>query len=55
MKADGSYLIIEVKGDNKLDDAVVLAKKEYAKQIATANNIEYLMIPGSAAKERLDI
>lgn len=27
---DGSYQLIEVKGDNKIDDEVVLAKKETA-------------------------
>lgn len=54
-KEDGSYVIIEVKGDNKLDDAVVLAKKEYAKQIASASNMEYIMVPGSQATQRLTI
>ena len=52
-KNDGSYIIIEVKGDNKLDDAVVLAKKEYAKQIATASNMDYVIVPGSKCRERL--
>ena len=54
-KKDGSYLIVEVKGDNKLDDAVVLAKKEYAKQIATASNMDYVIVPGSKCRERLMI
>lgn len=26
-KEDGTYAIIEVKGDNKIDDPIVLAKK----------------------------
>ena len=50
---DGSYIIIEVKGDNKLDDAVVLAKKEYAKQIASASKMDYIIVPGTQAKERI--
>jgi len=52
-KEDGSYIIIEVKGENKIDDAVVLAKKEYAQQIATASGMDYIMVPGKQAKERL--
>ena len=51
----GQYIIIEVKGDNKLDDAVVLAKKEYAKQIAAASNMEYIMVPGSMCEDRLTL
>lgn len=49
-KNDGKYLIIEVKGDNMIDDATVLAKKEYAERLALANNMEYQMIKGSEAK-----
>ena len=54
-KEDGSYIIIEVKGDHMIDDAVVLAKKEYAKQIASASNMDYLIIPSSKVKEKLII
>lgn len=46
---DGSYLIIEVKGDNMIDDEVVLAKADYANQMATASNMIYKMIKGSDA------
>ena len=46
---DGSYLIIEVKGDNMIDDEVVLAKADYAKQMATASNMTYKMVKGSDA------
>lgn len=52
-KEDGSYIIIEVKGEDKLDDAVVLAKKEYAKQMAAANSMDYIMVPGKKAKDKL--
>lgn len=53
-KRDGSYVIIEVKGENKIDDAVVLAKKLYAEQMAHASGFEYIMVPGKQAKDRLD-
>ena len=52
-KEDGSYIIIEVKGENKIDDAVVLAKKEYAQQIAFANKMDYIIVPGKQANEKL--
>jgi hypothetical protein len=44
---DGSYEIIEVKGDNKIDDAVVKAKKEAAEEMALASGIKYKMYAGS--------
>lgn len=52
-KEDGSYIIIEVKGENMIDDAVVLAKKEYAQQIASASGMDYIVIPGKSAKEKI--
>ena len=52
-KEDGSFIIIEVKGEDKLDDAVVLAKKEYAKQMAATNSMDYIMVPGKKAKDKL--
>lgn len=53
MKEDGSFLIIEVKGDNMIDDAIVLAKKEYARQLAAASNMEYMIVAGTKADEKL--
>lgn len=53
-KKDGSYVIIEVKGEDKIDDAVVLAKKAYAEQMAQASGFEYIMVPGKQAKEALE-
>ncbi|MFT3920042.1 Tn7 transposase TnsA N-terminal domain-containing protein [Cloacibacterium sp.] len=44
---DGSYTIIEVKGDNMIDDVVVKAKADYAHQLAVASNMSYLMLKGS--------
>ena len=45
---DGTYQIIEVKGDNKLDDRVVKAKQLAALALAVDNNMVYRMIAGSA-------
>lgn len=44
-KKDGSYIIIEVKGENKIDDAVVKAKARSAAELAEASAMQYLMVP----------
>lgn len=44
---DGSYQLIEVKGDNKKDDTVVKAKAVAAQEMAVASGIEYKMFAGS--------
>jgi hypothetical protein len=48
---DGTSKIIEIKGDNKLDDRVVQRKKEAALALTVNSNIIYRMIPGSIAEE----
>ena len=48
-KDDGSYVIVEVKGDNKIEDPVVLAKQEFAQQMAVASGMTYKMIRGTDA------
>ena len=45
--ADGSYQLIEVKGDNKIDNVVVKAKQAAAEEMAVASGIKYLMYAGS--------
>lgn len=45
--ADGSYQLIEVKGDDKIDDTVVKAKAEAATVMATHSGVEYKMYAGS--------
>ena len=45
------YIIIEVKGDNKIDDAVVKAKADYASQLAGASGMTYQIIKGSNAEK----
>lgn len=44
---DGSYVILEVKADYMIDDEVVKAKSEYAKQLADANKMRYEIIQSS--------
>lgn len=52
---DNSYVIVEVKGDNKIDDEVVRAKEIYARQLADVNSMRYLMIKGSDAMNGIGI
>lgn len=50
MKTDDNsdkYVIIEVKGDNKVDDEVVQAKASYADQLAGASGMTYQIVKGS--------
>lgn len=44
---DGSYQLIEVKGDNKIDDVVVKAKQTAAEEMAIASGVHYLMYASS--------
>jgi hypothetical protein len=50
-KTSGTYVIVEVKGDNMIDDEIVKAKAQYAKQLAAANQMEYQIVLGSYAKQ----
>jgi hypothetical protein len=47
---DNKWLIIEIKGDNKIDDPVVLAKAEYARKLAADSMFQYFMIKGTDAE-----
>lgn len=44
---DGSYLILEVKGDHMIDDPVVKAKEAAAEEIAVESSMKYEMLKGS--------
>jgi len=44
---DGSYQLIEVKGDDKIEDSIVLAKAEAAHEMAVESGVEYKMYAGS--------
>ncbi|PLR81830.1 type III restriction endonuclease [Bacillus canaveralius] len=46
-KTDGKMLIVEVKGDNKIDDPIVRAKEKAANEIANASEMDYRIISGS--------
>ena len=48
---DDTIELIEVKGDNKIDDATVRAKAAAAREIADASNIEYGIIAGNFIME----
>ncbi|MDP4210457.1 MAG: UvrD-helicase domain-containing protein [Bacteroidota bacterium] len=52
---DGSYIILEVKGDNMIDDSVVKSKQEYASQLAIASQMKYQIIKGSDAMKGITI
>jgi type III restriction enzyme len=43
-KEDGTWVIVEVKGEDRIDDPIVLAKKEFAEKMATASQMTYRMI-----------
>ncbi|MBD1859977.1 MULTISPECIES: TnsA endonuclease N-terminal domain-containing protein [Leptolyngbya] len=49
-REDKTYVIVEVKGDHQIDDPIVQAKKEFAEQMAEANEMTYRMLKGSEAE-----
>ena len=50
-RADGSYVIVEVKGDNMIDDPVVKAKQDFAEQMAVSSGMTYRIIKGTDAQQ----
>lgn len=48
-KQDGTWVIVEVKGEHQINDPVVLAKKAFAEQMAAASHMTYRMIGGKDA------
>ena len=52
---DGSYVIVEVKGDNMIEDEIVKAKADYANQLAVASKMTYTMIKGTDAMNGIGI
>ncbi len=44
---DGTIQIIEVKGDNKIDDSVVQAKAAAAREMALESQMQYVMLPST--------
>lgn len=44
---DGTIQLIEVKGDNKIDDVVVQAKTSAAEEIASESRMKYIIYAGS--------
>lgn len=52
---DKSYVIVEVKGDNMIEDEVVKAKADYANQLAVASKMSYHIIKGTDALNGIGI
>jgi len=50
-KEDGTWLILEVKGDHLIDEKVTQAKRESAKQLASASSMIYEVIPSSSVNK----
>ncbi len=48
---DDSYTLIEVKGDNMIDNAIVRAKADYASQLAASSDMRYKLIKSSEVSE----
>ena len=46
-KSDGKYQVVEVKADNKIDAAVVVAKKEAAEALTRASQMDYVLLQSS--------
>lgn len=46
-KDDNTYLIVEIKGDNLIEDPIVKAKADFARQMASDSGMIYQMIPSS--------
>ncbi len=51
VREDGTVEIIEVKGENKIDDPVVRAKAKAAEEAAAGSRYVYRVIPGNFAME----
>lgn len=53
-ETDGTekYVIVEVKADHQIEDAVVQAKKDFANQMAIASGMEYRLMKSSDADAR---
>lgn len=45
------YVIVEVKADNQVDNAIVQAKKEFAEQLAVASGMEYRLMKATDAND----
>ena len=52
-KKNGSYTIVEIKGEDQIEDAVVKAKQNYATQLAMGSGFTYELIPSKKASAGL--
>lgn len=44
---NGNWLVVEVKGDNKLEDPIVEAKARFARELADSSRMVYRVVPAS--------
>ena len=47
---DDSWVMVEIKGEDQLDNTVVQAKKKYAEDMAVHSSFSYLFVPGKKAE-----
>ncbi len=50
-KNDDSWVMVEIKGEDKLNDPVVQAKKDYAERMAEHSKFTYLFVPSKFAND----
>lgn len=48
-KDDDSWVMVEIKGEDKLNDPIVQAKKDYAERMAEHSQFSYLFVPSKFA------
>jgi hypothetical protein len=51
--SDGRWVIVEIKGDHEIDDIVVKAKAESARQLASASDFRYYLVKSTEANQGL--
>lgn len=52
-KAEGGYVILEIKADNQIETPVVQAKTEFAQRMAVASGMEYEILRASMTAEEM--
>ncbi|MBF6650216.1 TnsA endonuclease N-terminal domain-containing protein [Methylobacter sp. BlB1] len=50
-KEDDTYVIVEVKADYQIEDPIVMAKRDFAEQMATASKMTYAIMPSTKTSD----
>lgn len=50
-KESGDYIIVEVKGDNRINNPIVKAKEKAARETALASKMKYKLINGASQSQ----